>query len=379
MRWVYSTGIVRDPRRSTISSPSLDGSRQNAALPRLGVALDPVEAVLALGRGHAEQDDPPGAVAAHPVDVAVVGVEDRGPRARHGLDHDALDVGQLADRVDPAQAEVVAGHVGHDRHVVAVVAQALAQDAAARDLEHGGVDGRVLEHHLGRLRPGHVALLDQPAVDDDAVGRGHPDPPAHQLEDVGDHPDRRRLAVRAGHGDDRDARRRPCREQRIDDRPGDVLRLALGRVGVHPEAGRGVDLDDRAAGLAHGPGDIGADEVDAGDVEADDPGRGLGDLDVVGVGLDGPVDRGPAGRHVAGQGELDPRPGRAGLVHREALVARRAPRPPRRPRSGSAPSRGRCRDAGRCWRCRPARGRCARRRRSPTPGRARRWPRPCRR
>ena len=36
----------------------------------------------------------------------------------------------------------------------------------------------------------------------------------------------------------------------IDDRPGDVLRLALGRVGVHPEAGRGVDLDDRAAGLA---------------------------------------------------------------------------------------------------------------------------------
>ena len=35
------------------------------------------------------------------------------------------------------------------------------------------------------------------------------------------------------------------REERVDDRPGDVLRLALGRVGVHPEAGRGVDLDDR--------------------------------------------------------------------------------------------------------------------------------------
>ena len=29
-----------------------------------------------------------------------------------------------------------------------------------------------------------------------------------------------------------------------------VLRLALGRVGVHPEPGRGVDLDDAAAGLA---------------------------------------------------------------------------------------------------------------------------------
>jgi hypothetical protein len=60
---------------------------------------------------------------------------------------------------------------------------------------------------------------------------------------------------------------------------------------VHPEAGRGVDLDDRAAGLADGRGDVGADEVDTGDVEADDPGRRLGDLDVVGVRLDRPVDR----------------------------------------------------------------------------------------
>ena len=76
------------------------------------------------------------------------------------------------------------------------------------------------------------------------------------------------------------------REEQVDDRLGDVLRLALGRVGVHPEAGRRVDLDDRAAGLADRHGDVRADEVDAGDVEADDPGRRLGDLDVVGVGLD---------------------------------------------------------------------------------------------
>jgi len=39
---------------------------------------------------------------------------------------------------------------------------------------------------------------------------------------------------------------------------------------VHPEAGRGVDLDDRAAGLADGCGDVRADEVDPGDVEPDD-------------------------------------------------------------------------------------------------------------
>ena len=69
--------------------------------------------------------------------------------------------------------------------------------------------------------------------------------------------------------------------------------------------GRGVDLADRAAGLAHRLGDVGADEVDAGDVEPDHPGRLLGDLDVLRVGLEGAVDRDAAGRHVAGERELD--------------------------------------------------------------------------
>ena len=54
---------------------------------------------------------------------------------------------------------MVAGDVGDHRDVVAVVAQALADDAAAGHLEDGHVDGRVLEDHLGRLRPRHVALL----------------------------------------------------------------------------------------------------------------------------------------------------------------------------------------------------------------------------
>ena len=51
--------------------------------------------------------------------------------------------------------------------------------------------------------------------------------------------------------DDRDARVRALREEQVDHRLGDVLRLAFGRIGVHPEAGRGVDLDDRPALLAH--------------------------------------------------------------------------------------------------------------------------------
>ena len=138
---------------------------------------------------------------------------------------------------------------------------------------------------------------------------------------MGDHPDRRRLPVRAGHRDDRDAGGRAGREERVDDGLGDVLRLALGRVGVHPEPGRGVDLDDPAARLADGRRDVRADEVDAGHVEPDDLCRGLGDLDVVRVGLDRAVDRRAAGRHVARQRELDPRAFGRDVVEPEALGA----------------------------------------------------------
>ena len=83
--------------------------------------------------------------------------------------------------------------------------------------------------------------------------------------------------------------------------------------------GRRVDLDDRAAGLANGHGDVRADEVDAGDVQSDDPRGHLGDLDVVRVGLDRAVDRRPAGRHVAGQRELDALALLRHGVHRVAL------------------------------------------------------------
>ena len=105
----------------------------------------------------------------------------------------------------------------------------------------------------------------------------------------------------------------------------------IGRVGVHPEPGCGVDLADRAAGLAHRRGDVGADEVDAGHVEPDQPGGLLGDLDVVGVRVEGAVDRDATGRHVAGQGQLDHRVGGRHVVEGVALLAQQLQRRPRRP------------------------------------------------
>ena len=229
IRCVYSSGIVRSAWRSTTSSPSSVCCTTIAAPPRPQWPSTRSEASSPAAR-HREVDDAAAALARHPRDERIVGVEHGRARARHRLDDDRLDVRQLRHRLDAAQAEVVAGHVGHDGDVVAVVAEALAQDAAARDLEHRRVDRRVLEHHLRRARARHVALPDQPAVDDDAVGRGHAHAAAHQLQDVADHAHGRRLAVGAGHADDRDARVRARREEQVDDRLGDVLRLALGRV-----------------------------------------------------------------------------------------------------------------------------------------------------
>ena len=76
-------------------------------------------------------------------------------------------------------------------------------------------------------------------------------------------------------------------------------------MGVHPESGGGIDLDDRASGFAHRLADVWRQKVDAGHVEPDYAGGLLRDLHVVVIGLPGPVDGNPAGRHVAGGGQLD--------------------------------------------------------------------------
>jgi hypothetical protein len=111
---------------------------------------------------HREPDDLARATAPHLRDQRVVGVEHAWPVAGDRLDQHRLDVGELLDGVDAAQAEVVGLHVEHDGDVVALVAEALAQDAAAGDLEDREVDARVLQHHpraarARTRRPGSAA------------------------------------------------------------------------------------------------------------------------------------------------------------------------------------------------------------------------------
>ena len=186
-RWVQASCIVRRPCRSTIISPRSLRSSTTARPPRrqwsstISAVSLPASAIV----NHTTSPEHRRRIAAHQL---VVGVEHCEPVARHGLDDDLLDLGELLEGVDAAHAQVVGRDVEHDRDVVALISQALAQDAAAGDLEDGEVDPRVLQHHPGGLRPAGVGPDHQPLVDHDAVGRGHADLAAHPLEDVGDHP-----------------------------------------------------------------------------------------------------------------------------------------------------------------------------------------------
>ncbi len=88
---------------------------------------------------------------------------------------------------------------------------------------------------------------------------------------------------------------------------------------MHPETRRGVDLADGAAGLAHRLGDVRTQEIDSGDVQADHPGRLFGDIHIVRMRLEGPVDRDAPGRHVSGERQLHHLAPRRHVAHLEAL------------------------------------------------------------
>ena len=74
---------------------------------------------------------------------------------------------------------------------------------------------------------------------------------------------------------------------------------------MHAEARGGVDLADAAADVLVGLGDVGGEEVDAADVEADGADGADRHLAVVGVDDVGDVDRRAAGRQVGGGAQVD--------------------------------------------------------------------------
>ena len=147
-----------------------------------------------------------------------------------------LDLGELGQGVDALQVEVVGRHVGEDRGVVRLVAHPAQDDPAAGGLEDRDVDVGAGEDLLRAARPGPVAGIDDPLVDEDAVRGRRADVPTGLQQDVGDQPGDGRLAVRPR---DRDGRHPPIGVtdpgRRRGPRPGD----ALGPASQEPFLGAG--------------------------------------------------------------------------------------------------------------------------------------------
>ena len=138
------------------------------------------------------------------------------PVGEDALDDERLQARQVLERLDVAQAQVVGRDVRDDADVGPVVTQAEAEQPAARRLESREGHRRIAKHGLRRGRAGAVALHDLLAADVDALGRREAHVVAGVAGDVREQARRRRLAVRAGDRDDRDARRsfpadRACR------------------------------------------------------------------------------------------------------------------------------------------------------------------------
>ena len=96
-----AAAVLDDHHLAALGRVEHDGLAAAAA-----VRVDHV-AHLAAGLLHREPDDLARALAAHLAHQRVVGVEHGVAVARHRLDDDGLDVGELLDGVDAAQAEVV--------------------------------------------------------------------------------------------------------------------------------------------------------------------------------------------------------------------------------------------------------------------------------
>ena len=243
-------------------------------------------------------------------------------RVQHGamlrdLDDDALHLGELLERVDALEPEVIGLHVQHGADVHLGDAHAGAQEPAARGLEHGRVDVGVGEHHACGDRTRHVAGYRPLPVDVHAVRRREARRVAGHLQYVREHACRRRLAVRAGDRGDRHARGRAGREQHVDDRAGGVPRRALGRRHVHAEPGRGIDLADAATDFAVGQRDVLREEVDAADIKADRLDRAHRHVAVVRVDDVRDVGRRAARREVRGRAQVHLAPGLRHRLRRE--------------------------------------------------------------
>ena len=161
-------------------------------------------------------------------DVEVVGVEDDPAVGLRDSADRRLDFGQLWERMDALQVEVVRRDVGQDADVVRLVADAAQHDPAAGGLEDRDLDVGAAENLRRPAGTGPVTGIDHPLVDEDPIGCRRPDMASRQQQDVGDEAGDGALAVGPTDRHDRDPAI-DVADQRRRRRPGlrDAFRPAL--------------------------------------------------------------------------------------------------------------------------------------------------------
>jgi hypothetical protein len=208
-----------------------------------------------------------------PVDVAVASCSTR----RHSAGHPSA-TGLRRRRVD----------IGDDAHRAAVVGQAFAEDDAAPFSITAASTARLSSRRRPDAQLAHRFSGPGGGRGMQAVAAGQAGALAGEVNQVGDQLGDGGLAMRAGDADQRNAAAFAFGKQVVDNGLADRARLADARGDVHQQAGAGIDLDDGAALFGERPGNVLADEIDAGDVETDDPGcqrsqRGGVRMDFVGA------------------------------------------------------------------------------------------------
>src|SRR5690606_14514856 len=98
-----------------------------------------------------------------------------------------------------------------------------------------------------------------------------------ELQKMSDQAGHGGFAVASGHTHDRNAALVAVWKQVVDNRMPDRLGLTFGRTQVHQQAGARVYLDQRTALFFKRAGNVASDQIDAGNVEADDT-RGQADV-----------------------------------------------------------------------------------------------------
>ena len=176
---------------------------------------------------------------------------------------------QLLQGFNTTYPHMVSRDVDTGGNITLAVTEASSQDTAARSFQYSKVDGRIAQHNLRRLWPGHISLHRHPAIHLNTAGRGHADHMAAGLHDMCEHTCGGGFTIGAGNRSDRNTPRRTRGIEHIEYLTSDIARLALARRHVHAETRTGIDFDNGTANVFIGMRNIIGKKVHPANIETD--------------------------------------------------------------------------------------------------------------